>query len=275
MHSFDQELETACLIAKEAAALVRQYAGQKVQVDHKDGNEPVTEADRRASDLIVARLRQAFPEDAILSEEMPDDGSRLQKERVWMVDPIDGTKDFIRGDVGYAVMIGLAVAARPKVGVVAQPATGKIYGAVVGGQAWLEFDGARSRLAPSRLDQLAGVRFVASKSHRTPQIEAVRRRLGIEDEMNIGGVGLKVGLIAENVRDLYIYPGTRSKLWDACAPEAILHAAGGKLTDLYGNPLVYDSEDLWNSRGLVASNGPLHDTVIEALEEALQGLTIE
>lgn len=275
MHTFTKELEAACLIAKEAAALVRQYAGQTIKVEHKDGNEPVTEADRRASELIVSRLRAAFPDDAILSEEMADDGSRLHKERVWMVDPIDGTKDFIRGDEGYAVMIGLAVAALPKVGVVAQPATGKVYGAVVGGEAWLEREGRRQPLQASQLDRLQGVRFVASKSHRTPQIEAVRQRLGIVDEMNIGGVGLKVGLIAENVRDLYIYPGTRSKLWDACAPEAILHAVGGKMTDLYGQPLVYDTPELWNMKGLVASNGPLHDTVIEALALALQGLTIE
>ncbi len=275
MSKLAHELETAYQIALEAAALVRGYAGKTVKVDHKAGDEPVTEADRRASDLIVSRLRAAFPDDAILSEEMPDDGSRLHNERVWMVDPIDGTKDFIRGDEGYAVMIGLAVASKPTVGVVAQPATGKTYGAVVGGDAWLDVNGHKQALGTSSRSQLKGVRFVASKSHRTPQIEAIRERLGIEDETNIGGVGLKVGLIAENLRDLYIYPGTRSKLWDGCAPEAILHAVGGKMTDLYGNPLVYDTPELWNLKGLVASNGPLHDVVIEALQEALKGLAIE
>ena len=275
MQKLAHELQTAYEIAKEAAALVREYAGKKIEVDHKAGNEPVTEADRRASELIVARLRSAFPTDAILSEEMPDDGSRLHSERVWMVDPIDGTKDFIRGDDGYAVMIGLAVQAKPLVGVVAQPATGKTYGAIVGGEAWLEVRGHRQPLRTSTLGELKGVRFVASKSHRTPQIEAIRHRLGIQDETNIGGVGLKVGLIAEDIRDLYIYPGTRSKLWDSCAPEAILHAVGGKMTDLYGGALIYDTPELWNMNGLVASNGPLHDTVIEALQEALKGLTID
>lgn len=273
--NFQRELETATAIAKDAATLVSAYAGRTLQVDHKDGDEPVTEADRRASDLIVSKLRQAFPDDAVLSEEVPDDGSRLRRSRVWMVDPIDGTKDFIRGDDGYAVMIGLAVDGVPTVGVVAQPATGKVYAAVVGGESWLETQGRRQPLATSKLDALRDVRLVASKSHRTPAIDAIRARLGIADEFNIGGVGLKLGLIAENARDLYIYPGARTKLWDTCGPQAILRAAGGTLTDLFGNPLTYTTAELWNRKGLVASNGPLHPLVIEALATVIADMTID
>ena len=83
--------------------------------------------------------------------------------------------------------------------------------------------------------------------------------------MNIGSIGLKIGLVSEAARDLYVYMGNRTKIWDTCGPEAILFAAGGRMTDVDGNELAYDKSDLHNRRGIVASNGPLHDFVIEAL----------
>jgi 3'(2'), 5'-bisphosphate nucleotidase len=260
------ELTLAHAIALEAATVVRGFHGPSARVDLKLQGEPVTEADHAANELIVRRLRAAFPDDAILSEELPDDGSRLHRSRVWMVDPIDGTRDFIRGDTGYAVMIGLCVDGRPRVGVVAQPSSGVTWGGAVGEAAWREGpDGARTPLHPSALSQPPGIRLVASKSHRTGDIDLFRQALGIGDELNIGGVGLKVALVAEGSRDLYVYPGGRTKKWDSCAPEAILTAAGGRLTDTFGAPLVYTDLDLYNAGGLVASNGPLHDLVLSTI----------
>jgi len=258
-----RELEVARAAALEAAALVRGYQRPGMRVDHKHEGEPVTEADRAASEMIVARLHAAFPDDAILSEEVPDDGSRLQASRVWMVDPIDGTRDFIRGENGFAVMIGLAVDGRPQVGVVSQPPTGITWGGLVGHECWKELaDGSRTPLHPSERKEPPGIRLVASKSHRTHDIDLFRKALGIDDEINVGGVGLKVAMVADGSRDLYVYPGGRTKIWDSCAPEAIIAAAGGRLTDTYGDPLIYDQPDLLNRRGLVASNGRLHDLVV-------------
>jgi 3'(2'), 5'-bisphosphate nucleotidase len=263
---FARELDVATRAAGEAAALVLTYRGRPLLVERKAGDEPVTEADRAASTLIVDRLQAAFPDDVVLSEEIPDDRSRLGRARVWMVDPIDGTRDFVMGDVGFAVMIGLCVDGRPAVGAVAQPLSRKLYGGVAGQGSWLEGpDGARRTLRTSSLAAAPGIRLVASKSHRTNRIDAVRRALQIDDELNIGSVGLKIGLVAEAARDLYIYPGVRTKIWDSCGPEAILVGAGGRVSDMQGTPLVYDCPDLENRRGIVASNGPLHDYVIETL----------
>ena len=207
------ELEVARAVALEAAALVARYRGAELTVDRKVENEPVTEADRAASELIVARLHAAFPDDAILSEELPDDGSRLKASRVWMVDPIDGTRDFIRGENGFAVMIGLAVNGRPQVGVVSQPPTGITWGGVVGHECWKELsDGSRTPLHPSERKEPPGIRLVASKSHRTHDIDLFRKALGIDDEINVGGVGLKVAMVADGSRDLYVYPGGRTKI---------------------------------------------------------------
>jgi 3'(2'), 5'-bisphosphate nucleotidase len=266
MSDFTREWETAAKVAREAAELVRGFRGRKLKIESKHGNEPVTEADRAASALIVSRLTEAFPADVVLSEEIPDDGARLGRDRVWMVDPIDGTSDFILGDSGFVVMLGLSVGGRPAVGAVGHPLSQKVYAGAVGAGAWVETeDGARSPLHTSSLAAPPGIRLVASKSHRTTRIDAIKKALMISDEINVGSVGLKIGLVTEAVRDLYLYTGGRTKIWDTCGPEAILVAAGGKMTDVDGNLLVYDAPELFNRRGIVASNGPLHDFVIETL----------
>lgn len=271
---YQHELETARSIAIEAADLVKTLRnGGKLVIDSKAGNEPVTNADHAANALIVAKLRAEFPDDVVLSEEIPDDGSRLGRPRVWMVDPIDGTRDFILGDDGFAVMIGLCVDGRPIVGAVSQPVTGKTYTGIAGVGAWLDLhqtpDAPRQPLHTSALDRPPGIRLVASKSHRTPRVDAVRKALMIDDEMNVGSVGLKIGLVAESARDLYVYTGGRTKIWDTCGPEAILVGAGGRMSDMDGKPLAYTEEDLYNRRGIVASNGPLHDFVVATLAPIL------
>jgi 3'(2'), 5'-bisphosphate nucleotidase len=236
------------------------------EVEMKPGDEPVTIADRKASELVVRGLREAFPDDVVISEESEDDlRRRLGAERVWYVDPIDGTKDFIAGRAGFAVMIGLAVRAVPTLGVVYQPIGDNMFHAV-GADGWFEpTGGPPRRLAVSDVRDATKIRLVASASHRTAAIDAVKNALGIADELNIGSVGLKLALIALGERDLYVNPSAKSKLWDVCAPEVILRAAGGVLTDARGAPVRYDVEDIACRSGLVASNGHVHDTVIQRL----------
>jgi 3'(2'), 5'-bisphosphate nucleotidase len=267
---FERELEVARIAALEAAALVLRYRGTALTVDHKVGDEPVTAADREASALILSHLARAFPGDSLLSEEVPDDGARLTESRVWMVDPIDGTRDFIAGDTGFCVMIGLCIDGRPRLGVVALPATGELYAGMLDahgrGTGFREApDGTRTALGTSSLAGPPGIRLVASKSHRTRDVDTFRQALGIDDEVNVGSIGVKVAMVSDARRDLYVYPGSRTKIWDTCAPEAILLAAGGRMTDVRGQPLRYTDPDLTNGGGIVASNGPLHDRVLEAL----------
>ncbi|HEY0710802.1 MAG TPA: 3'(2'),5'-bisphosphate nucleotidase CysQ [Polyangia bacterium] len=264
--NLSNELAVARAAALEAAALVAKFRNTGLAVEHKIGDEPVTEADRLASDLILRHLERAFPSDAILSEEAPDDGRRLSHSRVWMVDPIDGTRDFINGDDGFCVMIGLCIDGRPRLGVLAMPANGDFYEAVVGVGGWKESaDGMRVPLRTSTLAGPPGIRLVASKSHRTKDVDGFRKAMQITDEVNVGSIGVKVAMVASDQRDLYVYPGSRTKIWDSCAPEAVILAAGGRITDVRGNPLSYTEPGLVNRGGLVASNGPLHDRVLETL----------
>jgi 3'(2'), 5'-bisphosphate nucleotidase len=261
-----KELDLAIALARQAGAHIRALFSAGLAVDLKADDSPVTQADREANALIIDRLKAEFPDYGLLSEEAPDDGSRLGRERVWMVDPLDGTKDFIRGRDGFAVMIGLLDGDAPVLGVVYQPVGDRLYYAQRSGGAFTQVGGGTpQRMSVSSVREPTQIRMVASKSNRTDEIDRVRVELGISDELNIGSVGLKLGLIACGARDLYVNPAGRSKLWDTCGPEAILREAGGMLTDLHGAPLAYRGGELGNLRGLIASNGILHPLVVEKL----------
>ena len=261
--SFERELARAIELARLAGAEVARMQRGELGVEMKAGNEPVTVADRLASELIVAGLAESFPADPVISEELPAAPGALGAPRYWLVDPIDGTKDFIRGEDGYSVMIGLVCGGKPTVGVVYQPAIDRLFHGTPDGATLVTPDETRP-LAVSSVAAAADVRLVASKSHRSRDLDRVKQELGIDNELNIGSVGVKMCVIAAGLRDLYVNPAARTKAWDTCAPEAILVPAGGRLSDLFGNPIDYTRE-LAHRRGLVASNGRVHDEVVGKL----------
>ncbi|HVS21351.1 MAG TPA: 3'(2'),5'-bisphosphate nucleotidase CysQ [Pyrinomonadaceae bacterium] len=271
--NYQHEIDVAVELAREAGALLLEYYKTPLQVDHKDDaghEEPVTEADRAANDLIVSRLRREFPDDGILAEESIDTGHRLQKSRVWLIDPMDGTKSFIAHDDDFAVQIGLAVDGVSIVGAVYQPVRGILYRAAQDDGAWIEQAGrGAQRMLVSRQSDPHKMILASSRSHRSPRMERVVRSFGFKNEVRRGSVGIKVGLIAEQHADAYIHLSPRTKQWDVCAPEIILREAGGLVTDLFGEPLPYNAARVENPNGIVATNGVAHEMVIENLSPLL------
>ncbi|GIK72975.1 MAG: hypothetical protein BroJett021_19630 [Chloroflexota bacterium] len=260
-----KELEFASRLAREAATIVNTFYIGSSEVRYKSGDEPVTEADRSANQHIVTRLSAAFPEDGILSEESKDDFVRLQKSRVWIVDPLDGTKEFIARNGEFSIMIGLAVEGKPVLGVIQQPATGLLYAGAIGQGAFMYEDGERIDLAVSDCGVIRDMILVSSRSHRQQIVDRIRAQLNITRERVSGSVGLKVGLITRQLADLYIHPSPGCKEWDLCAPQALLEAAGGRITDCWGNPICYNRRDVRAHNGLIATNGVLHDQVVEVV----------
>jgi len=268
--TFGTELALALELARTAGVEVMKLRGGELGVEMKTGNEPVTIADKRASDIIVDGLRARFEHDPVISEEEPTVESILGAPRVWLVDPIDGTKDFIRGSDGFSVMIGLATLGQPVLGVVHQPAVARTFFATPDGGAHVLVGDKLAPLAVSTVASAAEARLVASASHRSPDIDRVKQTLGIDNEQNVGSIGVKLCLIAMGVRDLYVNPQAKTKVWDTCGPQAILSGAGGRLTDLFGDPVNYG--ELRQPRGLVASNGHVHDEVIAKLAPLFEPL---
>jgi 3'(2'), 5'-bisphosphate nucleotidase len=273
MSQLKHELDVAVDLARTAgAAILAEYKGP-LDIEQKnfdDDSEPVTQADRIANELIVTRLQRDFPHDGILAEESIDTSRRLNKSRVWMVDPLDGTNGFIAGNGDFAVQIGLAEQGEPVVAVVYQPSTGVLYRAVRGEGTWIE----RPELEPERArvsdhTDVSQMRLAASRSHRSPRMNKVVQRFGFRQEVQRGSVGIKIGLLVERQCDVYIHLSPRTKQWDTCAPQLILTEAGGRMTDLFGEPLNYNVPDVQNRNGLVATNGASHDQIIETLAPLL------
>ena len=234
------------------------------QTEHctKAGGSPVTAADLASNAHIVHSIRAAFGEDAILSEESTDDGARFGARRVWVVDPLDGTREFLAGNGEFSVMIGMLEEDEPVLGVVFVPATGTMYGAERGRGAWAETgSGARRALRCGPADPGA-IRMVGSRSHADPLLQRMAAALGVTDVLPSGSVGVKCARIAEGERDLYVHPVPYLKEWDTCAPEIVLREAGGVVTDCRGGPLRYNKPGPAQPDGILACVGSLHGPVL-------------
>jgi 3'(2'), 5'-bisphosphate nucleotidase len=271
---FEKELEIAKGLAAKAAVEILEHYSQEIIAEEKLGvdqhYEPVTAADRAASRIIVEGLADAFPDDAILSEEEDDVvAMRLSRDRVWIIDPIDGTAGFVRKDGDFAVQIGMAEKGKAVVGVVLLPFHGVTYYATSGSGAFKDSADGSEQVKASNETDYSKMYMAVSRNHPSPKIRSVFQSLGLAGEMNRGSVGLKIGLIAEQTCDLYIHLSPRTKLWDTCAPQVILEEAGGRLTDLFGEEFRYDIEDLQNHGGICATNGAAHDETIRRLRPML------
>jgi 3'(2'), 5'-bisphosphate nucleotidase len=249
MNSYSHELHIAQQLAKAAGAIIldkRTEALKNIQ-EKADNEGPVTEADLAADAYISAGLTKAFPNDTLITEETwPSSAEPLpQDERMWIVDPLDGTSDFSRGGSDYVVMIGLCVAGQPTVGVVYHPVSQTCWSGVTGAhgdsQAFQTYQGQQRSLQTRHFDD-AQPRALISRSHPSKIIDQLLTDLGLNDRLTRGSVGLKAGAIAHGEADVYLTATHKIKVWDTCAPQAILEAAGARITSLLGEPLRYDQK---------------------------------
>jgi len=264
----NREIAEAARIAQRAGVILMDIYGTDFDVAYKAEADPVTEADTKANAYIVAELEKAFPDDGVVAEETEDETDALKAGRCWYVDPLDGTKEFVARNGEFSVMLGLAIDGVATAGVVYEPENDKLYSGVVGFGAFLEERGERTELKVSAVADPSQLKLVVSRSHRNRAVAEVVARLGITREMTSGSVGLKAGLIAEQKADFYVHISDRSSRWDACAPEAILKAAGGRFTDLAGDPYRYGGTDMRNRTGILACNAAAYEAVLPAVREA-------
>lgn len=264
-------LRTLDRVAREAAVLILEVYATKFSVDFKAPRDPVTEADRRANELICERLSKQFPNVPIVAEESePETFAEYRKaERIFFVDPLDGTREFVARNGEFVVMIGYVEGPRAAAAVIHAPESGISWvGELAGGAYRIDAQGAQTPITVSAVGALGDARIVGSRSHRNPALEQALNALGARELVALGSAGLKASVVAHGAADAYVAPHYAGKRWDACAADALIHAAGGKLTDSRGDLIDYRSERLDNDRGVVASNGLLHDAIIEKLERA-------
>jgi len=256
------ELKIAIEIAKEAGAILLQYYGKELVISSKDNNTPVSDADIASNDLIIKRLKENFSY-PILSEESADDKSRLGQEFVWIVDPLDGTKNFIEKNGEFTVVIGLVRNNQPIMGVVYRPTTKELYYAEKGQGAFREVNGDEERIGVSKIKSIPEAKFIASKLDSRDS--DLMDKIGVINKTKVGSAALKICKVAQGEYDAFFVLKSKTSEWDDCAPGLILVEAGGTLSDVFGEPLSYNQEDVARPKGTVADNGIFHKELIEKI----------
>ena len=277
---WSHELEVARTAARAAGAAVmefyvKQSAGKYVKID----GSVVTDADLAADRIIRAAILDAFPNDALLTEEGVDDEARLGNSRVWIVDPIDGTNQFVDQTGEFDMLIALVVDGRPVVAVTYQPTDDMLLSAVVGQGATIERHGISEPLRLSPLPQEQPPRLMTSVwlgyPENFPFFERMAIRLGAPaPQVSKVGISLRRIMPEGQVADAVvgykigetIDEQTFAWEWDFAAPDLIIHEAGGAMTDLPGNLHLYNKRVPRNERGVIFSVDPITNArVVDAL----------
>ncbi len=240
------------LVDEAARAVMGHYAGE-VAVTEKADASPVTAADLAAEAILAEGLRALTPDIPVVAEEERAKGTSPDPGDVgalfWLVDPLDGTKEFLKGNGEFTLNVGLVHAGRPLLGVVAAPAVEALWTGAVGHGASLR-QGGEARAIAARVPPATGPVAMVSRSHGTPEEEDFLAAEGVVARQAAGS-SLKFCRIAEGVADLYPRFG-RTMEWDTAAAHAVLAAAGGRVTTRAGAPLGYGKPDFANDGGFIA-----------------------
>lgn len=257
---YQEELAIAKTAALAAGAAI-QSLGVTGVANKADGS-PVTAADMAANQAIVDIISQRFPEDGLLSEESDDGALRLARERVWIIDPLDGTRDFVQQTGQFAVHVALAVGGIATVGVVLEPTVQRLSWAVRGQGAFMSNAG-----LPALPLHVSGFTYGPSLRVGTSRFalgEALRVYLQSEPPLQAIAMGAstKVMALARGELEACVWLSGVEKEWDTCAPEVIVTEAGGRMTDSAGRPFFYNKRDVVHHHGIIASNGRCHDELV-------------
>lgn len=263
-------LEQLLQIAQRAGSHIMEIYRHDFDVDYKGVGDPVTDADRLANEFICRELRERYPDIAVVAEESDPRtfaGYRSSRQ-AFFVDPLDGTREFVAKNGEFVVMIGLLREERAHAGVVWSPTQQRGWAGCLGeGAVRFDASGKTTPIRPTTTAQLEHARLLISRSPRSARAQAALDALGVAGYAARGSAGLKGVAVAEGSADIYASPGRAGKRWDACAIDAIVSAAGGRFSDAHGAPIDYRASELSNSQGLLATNGPLHEAVVERLAQ--------
>lgn len=266
-----QQLEALCRIACEAGDAIRQIYARGFEVEYKSPGDPVTEADKAANALICERLYAEFPDAAVVAEESPEEayGDYRERERVFFVDPLDGTREFVARNGQFVVMIGLLVQDVVRLGVIHAPATGSVwYGGVGLGAFRRDADGTERQIFVGDVLEPEAARITISRSRRSERLSTALRTISPRLITPMGSAGLKGAQVAEAGADAYLAVGAAGKHWDACAVEAVVQAAGGRVSDVRGRALDYRAPAMELEQGLLVANPALHAALLSRLNPA-------
>lgn len=269
-----EDLEIAKSIAVRAGAILLDHFS-RVRSLRGRGNGTAREAARRAAAFLIRELKREYPGDGILSEEESEDMERLSKSRVWILDPLDGATPFSNRSGEFTVMIGLAVDGAATLGIVYQPTAQKLYYAELGCGAFVVENRTTRLLRVSRESNPALMTLAVAPPRAPADIGRVQGHLGIHHTLCIASMGLRIGEICEARAHCCLDTSRHTMQWETCAPLVLLHEAGGRMTGMRNEPLPFNTPEVRNLNGLVASNGRIHDQIVNAAQAALAEQLVE
>jgi len=252
--------------AIEAGKAVMELYDYPISSTLKNDNEPVTEADIKSNE-IIQKIISVF-DYPILSEESRDAASRFDSKKIWIIDPLDGTTDYIKKTGEFTIMISLVEGNRPILGVIYWPIKDTLYLAQKDQGAFQSSSGNWSKLSVSNVSELTKCRVVGSRYHISVQEQNLLKHLNVS-QFTSKGSSLKVVDVSSGNADLYFTMTNKIKQWDTCASYCLITEAGGKMTDMFGNDLEYKAEKLNHENGLLVSNGLIHNGVISIYRKFL------
>ena len=258
------ELDIAIKAAQEASNVILEIYQKDYNTFTKTDNSPVTDADLESNKIINKILSNT--KYSILSEEDIDDQSRLSKDMIWIVDPLDGTSDFIDKTGEFTVMIALIQNKKPILGVIAWPTEKILFVAQKNCGAFRYLDNKWDKISVTKIDELPKCRTVGSRHHLSEKEKEFIKKIGIEDFTSIGS-SLKVGKISSGQAEAYITTTNKMKEWDTAASYCIVSEAGGKMTDMLGNDLTYNNKNVHHQNGILVTNGLIHDKIVEEFKK--------
>ncbi|MDH5430535.1 MAG: 3'(2'),5'-bisphosphate nucleotidase CysQ [Nitrosopumilus sp.] len=258
------ELDIAIKAANEAGKAILEIYQGDYETSTKNDDSPITDADLKSNEVIKKILSQSKHQ--ILSEEDKDDLSRLSKEIIWIVDPLDGTSDFIDKTGEFTVMISLIKNKKPILGVIGWPTEKTLFVAQKGNGAFRFSNEEWKKISVTKVSEISKCRAVGSRHHLSDKEKAFIKKLGIEDFTSIGS-SLKVGKISSGEAEAYITTTNKMKEWDSAASYCIILEAGGKMTDMSGNDLIYNNKDVHHQNGILVTNGLVHNKIVEEFKK--------
>ncbi len=260
------ETELAINAIRKASKVVMEIYNSKFTTSLKNGDELITEADIKSNQIILNSLSES--NHPTLSEESKDDlEKRLDAKKVWIVDPLDGTTDFVNKTGEFTIMIALVEDHIPILGVISNPSQNILYIAQKGQGAYsVSNNDVWKRLWVTTTDELTNCKAVGSRFHQTDKEHNFLKELNIS-QFTSRGSSLKAIDLCLAEADLYFTFTSKMKQWDTCASNCIVIEAGGKFTDMNGNVLKYNIENLNHENGLLVTNGIIHNKIIETYKK--------
>ncbi len=255
-----EELKVATQAIKQAQKEVLRYYTQDIEVKYKNHGDPITLADSKADEVLYDLIMNEFPEDGWLSEESTQDPLlALQEKRLWVVDPLDGTKDFIQKTGDFCISVALLVDSSPILGLIARPTDGRLYQAVYRKGATCNGE----QIEVSSIKEHNEIKIAVSKTdNRRHMLEGSFPDWLKKNIVKVGSTALKIISVAEGLTEGFYCPWKRN-IWDYCAAGLILEEAGGKITDLFGNAISWRELILPH---ILASNPHIHKNLLQILK---------